>query len=66
MNKLRVSLKQDLAGEHKAIKDYGTRIKQTAGTKIAGTLKEIQGDEKDHKSKLRNILMTRGMKMGGF
>ncbi len=64
MNKVSVKLKEDLAGERKAIKDYGVRVKQTAGTKTASKLREIREDEKDHKFKLKQILMQRGMRQG--
>lgn len=62
MNKVTLKLKQDLAGEHKAVKDYGERIKQTAGTPASKKLREIQGEEKHHKSELKQLLMQRGMR----
>jgi rubrerythrin len=53
---LKPKLQKDLAGETKAIKDYGQRIKQAKGTPVAKTLGEIQRDEKDHHKKLLKAL----------
>ena len=50
------ALQRDLADESKAIKDYGERIKQSKGHGFTSTLREIQGDEKDHHRKIAAIL----------
>ena len=52
-------LQRDLAGERKAIHDYGQRKEEAraAGKPgLSSSLAEIQGDEKDHKRKLTNSL----------
>lgn len=56
-------LKRDLAGEKKAIKDYGTRKSQAKDAGMHGMaahMDEIQSDEKDHRQILSTIL--RGLK----
>jgi rubrerythrin len=56
MNALKSDLRHDLAGETKAIKDYGTRKREAKGTGIASKLNEIQSDEKDHHKILSKAL----------
>lgn len=60
---LKANLQADLAGEKKAIVTYGQRRQQAAGTPMAPILKEIQGDEQDHKKRLSTILQ--GLKQAG-
>jgi rubrerythrin len=53
---MRSELLKDLAGETKAIKDYGVRKKEAAGTPLAKILAEIQKDEQDHHRRLLKAL----------
>jgi rubrerythrin len=48
MSALKSDLRHDLAGESKAIKDYGIRKREAKGTGVVSDLSEIQNDEKDH------------------
>jgi rubrerythrin len=59
-NKLWATLRKDLAGEKKAVVDYGKRLKQVNGTKLAPIITEIQSDEQDHERLLKQSL--RGLK----
>lgn len=53
---LKEGLKRDIAGEVKAIKDYGQRIKQAKGSGVTPTLKHIRGEEREHKTELSGAL----------
>jgi rubrerythrin len=52
----RDGLERDLAGENKAIRDYQTRIHQSTDKSITATLEEIEGDEQNHKRRLKKVL----------
>lgn len=52
---LKTALRRDLAGEQKAIRDYGQRQQQTKGA-LKRSLHEIQGDEKDHARILKRAI----------
>lgn len=62
---LTTQIKKDLAGEKKAIKDYGQRkatADSTGKPHLASKLAEIQDDEKDHRGILTKVLVDRELK----
>jgi len=53
---LKPGLSRDIKGEHKAVKDYSTRIGQAKGSGVTPTLKHIKSEEVEHGKELHRAL----------
>lgn len=57
MADVKAGLQRDLAGEHEAIRTYGTRERQTKGS-VRQTVRHIRREEREHAKKLTGAIRT--------